>query len=178
MNENKLPRQINVLHSAEQGVTVSGQLALAEMKRLHSSLNSNEGLVDVTMKFGIDDESLKYVNGHIKGNLDLICQRCMGAMTYSLENDFSLSPIFVETQAADLPSHYEPFLAEREGQDLLPLIEDEIIVALPIVAKHDIDECSVVLPGETKECKNDIDNGTLSEALSELIGEENGRTKE
>lgn len=42
-----------------------------------------------------------------------------------------------------LPESYEPLLLEESTVSLLEMIEDELILLLPLVAKHNTSECHV-----------------------------------
>ena len=141
MFEGQLPRQINVLQLAQQGVKLSGQLPLKGMARLLSSLMDDNGEVAFELTFGVDEEGIRYLKGTVKAELTLPCQRCLQPMTYAIDNKLMLGTILSDTQAQSLPSHYDPLLITTDMQELLPIIEDELIVCLPIVANHNNAEC-------------------------------------
>ena len=141
MFEGQLPRQINVLQLAQQGVEFSGQLLLKDMIRLLPSLMDNDGEVIFELTFGVDEEGIRYLKGAVKTELTLLCQRCLQPMAYAIDNELMLGTILSDTQAQNLPSHYDPLLITTDMQELLPIIEDELIVCLPIVANHNNTEC-------------------------------------
>lgn len=145
MFEAKLPRQINVLQLAQQHVTLVGKLPLSEMKRLRSSLLDDSGTVACELNFGIDEEGIRYIKGNLTVELELECQRCLKPVKYIINDELMLAVVLSNTQADNLASHYELLLVENDMQELLPIIEDELIVRLPIVANHNDTDCKLIL---------------------------------
>ena len=152
MAEQQLPQQINVLRMAEQGTEFSGQLPVAKMSRLRDMLQNDQGEVAVQMSLGKDEEGLAFIRGELETNLTLECQRCLQAVDVAINDSFLLSPVENDAEADRLPSHYEPLLIDRDQQFLSALVEDELILRLPIVPLHDTEQC------HTQEIIEEIDN--------------------
>ena len=77
--------------------------------------------------------------------LQLTCQRCLQPMTVPLDVQPSLRFVHGEAQAEALDEDSdEDVLALTPSLDLLPLIEDELILALPLVPRHEV--CPQPLP--------------------------------
>ncbi len=64
-------------------------------------------------------------------------------MTYPLNLEVSLGLVRSEAEGDRLPSSYEPLLVSGPGLSLYRILEDEIILALPIVSMHDGKTCPV-----------------------------------
>ncbi len=80
------------------------------------------------------------MHGEIQAQVRLICQRCLEPVVVELAAKTSLGFVQTEEQAALLPSDLEPFLYEEEEIPLSSVLEQELLLALPIVAYHD--QCS------------------------------------
>ena len=152
MTEQQLPQQINVLRLAEQGAEMSGHLPINKMSRLKEILVSDAGDVAVQLELGKDEQGLSYLKGKIAGELILECQRCLKPVMVPIDDSFMLSPIENETEADHLPSHYEALLIDRDQQFLSAMIEDELILRLPIVPLHNTEQC------KAKTITEEIDN--------------------
>lgn len=75
----------------------------------------------------------------------LTCQRCLRPVTVELQISPSLRFVRDEAQAEALDEEAEEdVLALAPSLDLLPLVEDELILALPLVPRHDV--CPDPLP--------------------------------
>lgn len=145
MFEQRLPVHIDPLRMAETRRLLQGRIALDEMTRLSDSLKDSDGDVEVSLEFGIDNEGYRYMHGHLKTEVALVCQRCLETMRYAIDNEFALAMVQSVSEAESLPSHYEPLQIDDQPLFLRDVIEDELLLALPIVARHAQQECSVKL---------------------------------
>lgn len=143
MLEERLPVHIDPFRFAEQRRLVAGRLPVVAMERLVQSLDSSEGDVGVELEFGIDQEGIRFVSGRLRAVLSLVCQGCLEPMEYPVDTRVQLAFASSEAEAKRLPGRYEPLLVDPDGQLFLKdVIEDELILALPIIARHAEDECA------------------------------------
>lgn len=146
MSEKLIPEHIDPERYAEQGLSLDGILKIADMQRLSANLNTNEAIVGVKLQFGIDEQKITFLNGHIDTKLALQCQRCMEPLVCEIISDFSLGIVNTLDEANSLPEQYEPAMAVEGSLALRDLIEDEIILNLPLIPKHEPQECKVKFP--------------------------------
>ncbi len=133
----KLPKEINPLRFAHNGLTLEGTLLLATMSRLTQSLQNSDGLVNVAMRFDIDESGVPYIFGHFKASVSILCERCIKTMQFDIDASCLLAMVTSENQVADLTDKYEPWVLESSNVVLSKVIEDELILSLPLVAKHE-----------------------------------------
>ena len=145
MFDERLPVHIDPLRMAETRRLLQGHVALAEMKRLVESLQDNDGDARVSIEFGVDAEGIRFMRGRIQADVQLVCQRCLETMRYPIDSEFALGLVRNTTEAEELPSHYEPLVLDGKPLFLRDVIEDELLLALPIVPRHPPAECSVKL---------------------------------
>lgn len=160
MQHHKLPISINPTRLAEKEATLAGVLSLANMPRLKDLLADTTGEAAVTMHFGYDESHTAYIHLTVNVSLLLICQRCMENFSYPMTIDVLLNPIIESEKtpntqehpkrAAKLPRQsqnqaYEPLMMESETVILQDIVEDEILLNLPLIPKHTQDVCPVVL---------------------------------
>jgi len=149
MSKDYLPHKIDPFKSAVHETQVHGHLKIHDMQRLNSSLHSTEGEVEVNMVFAIDEQKICTIRGHVKTNVMLQCQRCMESFEYAIMSDFVAGVVKDEQEATDLPEGYTPVVASEDGMLVIQdMIEDELIVNLPVVPMHDPDKCKIKLPFE------------------------------
>ena len=136
----KLPKEIDPFKLAQNGLVLEGQLILSELKRLTEALQDNKGMVDVKMSFGLDEVGAPFMQGDFAVTTSLICERCFESMSLDLVVDCLLAIVKNEKQIEDLAEQYEPWLLDFDNPVwLATVVEDELILALPIVPKHDYD---------------------------------------
>lgn len=133
--------------SAERAI--SFDLPLQQMQRAQEMLGNTEGSIHYELQFSLDPQRLQQVQGSLKGEVTLECQRCLEAVSQTLESEFLWGLVTSEEAAVNLPRTHEPVFIENEALDLLTAVEDELILALPLVAYHPEGSCK--LPGQFTE---------------------------
>lgn len=71
-----------------------------------------------------------------------ICQRCLDEVQVDLQAEFSLQIVYSEEQAQQIASNYEPWLVVDKMANLCEVLEDEILLALPVVNYHPVGACT------------------------------------
>jgi uncharacterized protein len=144
--EKFIPEHVDPFRFAEQSLQLDGSVKIADMKRLSANLIATNDNVAVNLRFGVDEQGITYLKGHIDAKLTLQCQRCMEAFVYGIMSNFALGVVTTLDEANALPTHYEPALAKEGFLALRELIEDELILNLPIIPRHEPEDCKVKLP--------------------------------
>ena len=147
----KLPEKINPLRFAEKCVTLTGILTVSEMERLKDLLAEPTGEIFVNIDFSQDANHTIVIALEVNATLVLQCQRCMENFDHPIAINSVLSPVKNDAEAAKM-QRYEPLLVEEDFLSLRSVIEDELLLNLPLVAKHTQNTCPVVLspPDENK----------------------------
>lgn len=111
-----------------------GTIPLAAMLRLRDGLVDAEGDVGYAMEFGTDALGVAFVELRIEAGLPLECQRSLRRFVLPVALSQRLGLIRDEADEAALPPGYEALLVAADGM-LKPaeLVEDELILALPVV---------------------------------------------
>ncbi|MBN8225601.1 MAG: DUF177 domain-containing protein [Xanthomonadales bacterium] len=111
-----------------------GRMPLSAMGRLGGSLADTEGECRYALEFGRDALQVPYVELSIEAGLPLVCQRSLERFVFPVQTVQRLGLIRDEAEEAALPPGYEPLLLAEDGQ-LRPaeLVEDELVLALPVV---------------------------------------------
>ena len=139
-------QRLDVAAFADAKAVLSGTESLQKYERLAQELRAPEA--DLTIDWQADGEQRSAVDGsrrpalHLRAQatLPLTCQRCMGEVRVPLAVDRHF--VFVpdeDTAAALDEASDDDVLALAPDFDLRALIEDELLMALPLVPRHD--EC-------------------------------------
>ncbi len=126
---------------ARQEQCLKGVVALREMARLGQYLISNEGEASFEILFGVDEGRTYFARGQASASLQMECQRCSKSMNVDVEAEIAIAFVTSDQQAERVSADYEPCMVEDEKLSLVSLIEDELILALPIVATHEDTGC-------------------------------------
>jgi uncharacterized protein len=116
---------------------------LSELPRLKSRIAGIGGSVRGNARFG-RQSGFAVAELSLAGKAMLQCQRCMQVMQLPIDTTTHVALILAETEAAEVPEELEPVLA-REGRiSIGELVEEELLLALPIVPLHEeLRECAV-----------------------------------
>jgi uncharacterized protein len=120
---------------------LEGRLKLAQLKRVLPLVRSDAGDVDYTLNFDIDEGGIPCIKGEVRATLTLQCQRCMEDMDYPVKTKVRLGIVASREAAERLPDKYEPLLVSADEISVASIVEDELILALPIVAMHELKDC-------------------------------------
>ena len=121
---------------ANRGVTLSGELDIDKLTRLKSLLHSDSGSVRATLRFRQRGDGWLQSELDYRAAVELVCQRCLEPFRQELAEQVNVVLADGDSLPATVPAGFEPF--ELEGGRLQPaqLIEDELLVAIPLVPKH------------------------------------------
>lgn len=133
----RLPVEVNPYRLIEQRRQVSGSLPVSQLTRLTSMLESQEGTLNVELNFDRNDVGRPVIQGEIKGQLVLRCERCNEALNYDFASDIDVALVKSDAEAERLADGYDTWLVEDERIFIQDFIEDEVLLALPLVVKHE-----------------------------------------
>jgi uncharacterized protein len=148
------PVDVGLLSASES--TGSSEYLLAGFERLKDSLAKSEGTAQVEFRFHDADAASSLgdlpgassvarfpaLDGSVEARPWLVCQRCLNPFEWHLESAFKVAFVASEEDAALVPGEYEAVLAPHGRTSLHELVEDELLLALPLVPMHErIEEC-------------------------------------
>jgi uncharacterized protein len=110
-----------------------GSLPLAALPRLRDSLAAADGVVTFDLEFGKDDLGVAHLHMRADATLPLLCQRTLDVFGLAVHIDTYLGLIEREEEEAGLPGGYEPLLLSDSALRLADVVEDELILAIPVV---------------------------------------------
>ena len=111
---------------------------MAGFSRLRDALCTNEGTLQYELLGVPQERGRPALRLRVGGALQLVCQRCLGALEFALHIDVSLqlaatqAEVDAEPLAAEGP---ERIVASRE-MPVRDLVEDELLLAIPLAPRH------------------------------------------
>ncbi len=141
MSDSTLPDQIKPVKLAKKGLSLRGVVPLAACTGLSdyclaSELSGGESFVNVALEFDVDDDGYHVAKGQADVVVNAQCQRCLNPVGLELKVDIGLAFVESERSAEKLPEAYEPCIVEDEETSLYTLLDQELILAFPLVAYH------------------------------------------
>jgi len=150
----KLPEYLDFTRIADKGAEIKGKWPISGLQRLKELQVNDEGDVEGEMTFG-RRAKVRYVTGTISGVLALTCQRWMQPMDLALKTEFKLAMVQTEEQAERLPEEFEPLLVDEDKMSVPQMLEEELLLAIPLVAMHDTDCSDFILEQKQWQAENE-----------------------
>ncbi|RDL45904.1 hypothetical protein DN730_02310 [Marinomonas piezotolerans] len=144
MLNDTLPKYFDPRKNAAHEVTIEGRMLLSVFPELSAALASNEGDAFVHLSFRVDEDRRYIATGSIKSTVQVECQRCLEPTSVELEIDLSIGFVYDEDHAKNLPGDYDPVVMTDGEVVLADMVEQELLLALPIVAYHPESGCNPV----------------------------------
>lgn len=135
-----LPHRIDVSRLAKSSHSLQGEVLLPDCPRLRAAVVSMPTPIVAQLDFVKQADGKLVISGRVCAQVVMQCQRCLQPMSLKVLAPVSLGVVDDEAAADLLSEDLEPLIAEHGQLDLLKLVEDELLLALPIVALHD--ECA------------------------------------
>ncbi len=136
MPSSKLPERLQVKQFALQNSYLRASIPVAEFSRLSAMLVNTTGAVQVELQGEQDPAGHRLVRMSFEASLDVECQVCLAPYQFSARSEKLLLPVVTESQMDAAPADLEPVLMDESGLDIMTVLEDELILALPLVARH------------------------------------------
>jgi len=144
-NGSRLKRISDAFVFAREGRVLKGMLAVSDLERLHDLLAEVTGDLTFQLQGFKDEQGVPVLHVQAGGQLSLACQRCLKAIPFELDVDnlLELVPEGADMSQDELEDDTRDFLPLAGELDIAELVEDEILLALPVAPRHE--KCG--LPG-------------------------------
>ncbi len=149
-----LSESLNFVRQVELNRTIEGIYPIARLVRLNETLLSKDGHITAKLEFG-NSAGFASLKGHVSAKLLVECQRCLEPVETELSGSFKFALVNSEADFALLPEEFEPYLVEGDEQSIIELIEDELLLCLPMVTIHD-DNCSAYMMKQNAKIKAEM----------------------
>jgi uncharacterized protein len=151
--------QVNAKELSARAAVVERSLELSHLDRVRDAGGLPGTRIDAQLRFGVFDGRTT-VAVLVEGVAMLACQRCLQPCTTDV--DESAQVMVVRDEDEDVPGGYEPFVGLPEQLSLAALVEEQVLLALPLVPTHAVDD---------PQCRANVD-GAGSVPVRLLVADE------
>lgn len=154
---------IDMFELARDRATIEGSVPLATLPRLASALAGPAGELHYRIQGHLDDQGRPGARMELQGDLTLECQRCNRAFTFRLERLAYFRFVGSEDELNALPIEEDDVdvIAGSRRMDVSTWIEDEAILSLPLVPRHEWDDVA---------CRPGAELGVVEEEATDSTG--------
>lgn len=125
--------RVNAVELAGRAAALERQLDLAQLPRLAAAGAYDGTRVHARLEFGTF-ENRTTVMVRVDGEVVLACQRCLKPCACTLDEVATL--VVVANDTDEVPGGFEPLLGDAERLSVLELIEEQVLLGLPLVPMH------------------------------------------
>lgn len=132
--------KINGLDFARDGRRLVGVFPLVRLERLADVLLDQSGELRCEIRGERDEQQDSFLHVIVSGELKLRCQRCLEQMNYPLRVDSRLRLMRAgdEWPEDELEDDTSDAIEAGLEMALLPLVEEEVLLAMPFAPSHDV----------------------------------------
>ena len=135
---------IDSLDFALKGGELSGEVPMAELPRMADLLTDLEGSISYALRGYAGEDGKPMLELSLEGRCNLRCQRCMKSLAYPVR---LVSRLRLEQEEealeADLEDEEADSIPAEKRMDVIALLEEELLLSLPIAPKHEVGVCSM-----------------------------------
>lgn len=139
-----LPKKLPIKKLGKEYKKLAGYVKINTLSRLKDILLVDDLVdkeeVEILVNFNFSDLgfSRKVIEANVNQEVKLKCQRCLQGMVYNICAEIKIVLVKKFEEISGKFSSYEQITTDNnELFDLYQLLEDEMILSLPIVIKHD-----------------------------------------
>ena len=91
--------------------------------------------------FERDERNAVVIHSELDVEVKMVCQRCLELVTLPIHSECDYAVVKEGANTQSVPQGYDVLELGESPLDLLALVEDELLLALPIVPAHDPKDC-------------------------------------
>ena len=139
MSSDFLPKTVDPRKLAAAEMRLSGLIPRDDLERVNA-VAAEKGCTDAvaaSIDIARNDEGKIEIGLQLDTRVDMVCQRCMDTVAVEVSASSSLVVVAHDEEAKALRGNSDPLLLGEDGQlDVHELVEDEILLSLPMIARH------------------------------------------
>ncbi len=134
---------IDLFEFCKDSENISGSSSISELERLASVCADQSGRLTWKVSGFLDNHYRSCLLLNVVGNVNLVCQRCLNTFVYRLESSTTVMVAKTEADADEMEASFDDedsveVIVTDEKVNMMDLIEDEALLALPLSARHDV----------------------------------------
>ena len=132
-------------------------MPISRLQRFGQLLAKAKGEVALELNFRALKQGGTQICGSAQGAVELICQNCMEPYSFLLDCDILFKVVSSYGEYKQFEDDADVILCEQKEINLADLVEDELIMSLPMIARHENLGCP----------RNDYRQADFAEAVGE-----------
>ena len=141
MSDSPIPVYVDTRKVFLQQAEIEGTVPLERLARFRESLATDVAGVQVKLHFSTNQSKQQLITGELAAQVEVTCQRCLEPLAITLADRINLALLSDETQVARLDPELDPWICHATKLDLASLVEEQLMLCMPIVNYHPGENC-------------------------------------
>jgi len=163
---------IDGLQFARSSSELAGVIDSSQLQRLGEFQCRTPG-IRFRLKGGMNERGKPSIDMLLSAELELTCQRCMQPLAFALDTGVNLELSRHQAEIESAEDEVDRILAKRD-MDVAALVEDEVILALPMIPRHEHCEAA---PEGAHPAVIEVGTARLASPFGALAALKHGRKK-
>ncbi len=144
MQKVKIPQKVDPVRAAAKKLDYEGYIPKEKLERLAGVVEAVLSDAEVKISFGVDLQGLTVIEGNVGTAVKCVCQRCGDSLELNIASDFRYTIDEKKAKALKLEDDYDFAEVDEFGElDLYQILEDELLLSLPLVPRHPDGVCEI-----------------------------------
>lgn len=119
-----------------------GDVLVADLARLSAESVNKSASLHWTLQGGADSLNHPQLILSVSGSIELMCQRCMTPLKFAVESESILILAKTDERADEIDALLDDdnvdVIVGSKALNVMELVEDEALLAIPLAPKHDV----------------------------------------
>lgn len=129
-----VPQTVRVTAAMAQRQAYRGDVPFGSLPRLRAALAHGDGALQVDLQAG-KERGRERLRGTVSGELPLQCARCEQVFNWPLDTTLDVCLVHSEEEEQAVLHDTDPYLVADDSLPLRELVEDETLLALPMLPR-------------------------------------------
>jgi len=141
MSESVIPSYVDTRKVFQSEGKLIGSIGLERLTRFRELLANDNAEVEVELEFSLNRSKQQLITGEVRAKVEVACQRCLEPVLIRFSDNIALALVRRESDVAKLEKSLDPWMVEDHKLSLAELVEEQLLLGMPIVSTHEDVNC-------------------------------------
>ena len=141
MADSPVPAYVDTRKVFLQEAAIKGMMPLERLPRFREILATETANVWIELSFSTNESKQRLITGKLSAQVDVTCQRCLEPIAIELADEIKLALLASEEFLSRLDPTLEPWICADTKLELAGLVEEQLMLCMPIVNYHPGNDC-------------------------------------
>ncbi|MDP6536269.1 MAG: YceD family protein [Gammaproteobacteria bacterium] len=141
MADGPVPAYVDTRKVFLQEAAIEGTVPLERLPRFREILATESAHVQIELRFSTNESNERLITGKLSAQAHVTCQRCLEPIAIELADEINLALLVSEELSSELDPALEPWICADIKLELAGLVEEQLMLCMPIVNYHPGNDC-------------------------------------